>query len=212
MTVTADELLPAASGPFTRALAFAASDELPVQLAEIMDPERTPERFLPFLAAHESVDLWYDDWPVSRKRRMVDEAASLARLKGTRAAAKAFLPFVDTDIRHKVSYPSRSPVGRIAAGITAINFPNFTARYLLKTPMRKPYRGISVGYSAVGKAVARTPDLTPLRRAKEALVVSKAAETAYSVTFAHRIQKTLDDAPDLGAGFVLGSFKNRKRL
>lgn len=212
MTVTADELLPSASGPFTRALAFAASDKLPVPLAEIMDPARTLGRFLPFLAAHESVDLWYDDWSEDRKRRMIAEATRLAKLKGTRAAARAFLSFVDTEIRHKVSYPSRHPVGRIAAGITPIQHPTFTARFLLRTELRRPSRAICVGRSAVSRDAVRTVDFEPLRRAKHALVVSKAPETVYSVTFAHRIRKTLDDNPELDAGYRLGSFRQRIRL
>jgi len=210
---TVPELLPARSTTaFERALGAAMSDVLPIPMRESLDPATAPARFLPFLAAHESVDLWFDDWPEERKRSMIADAVRLAALKGTRAAAAAFLAYVDTAIVHKRSYPSRAPVGRIAAGVTPINHPDFTARFLLKTGLRARKRSVLVGRTAIGRACLRTIDREPLRRARRALVASKAPATAYSATFAHRVPITLDDGLDLDAGLPLGAFQDRTHL
>lgn len=207
-----DELLPGNSGTFERALAATLLDGLPVPLRDLVDPMKTPARFLPFLAAHESVDLWFEDWPEERKRRMIAQALRLGGIKGTRAAAAAFLEFVDTTIVHKRSYPARAPVGRIVAGRTPINHPDFTARFLLKVDLVAPLRARPVGRMSIGRALALTVDREPLRRAKRALVVSKAPATAYSVTFAHRVPITLDAGLDLEAGCELGAFHDRTHL
>ena len=67
---------------------------------------------------------------------------------------------------------------------------------------------------ALGLAHLKPIDTTPLKRAKIALSLSKAADTEYSVNFAHRLPITMDDkdALDLDAGYVLGSYKDRIRL
>lgn len=208
------ELLPANSDVFELALAEAMSDALDVPYADIMDPAKTPAEFLPFLAAHKSVDLWYSDWPEARKRQMVAEAEELASLVGTVAAAPRFLSFVDTIIIHKVGHPARHPVGQIAAGITPVNHQPFVARYLLKTDLVvKPFSS-RVGQSVVGKKrdAVRTIDREPLNRAKKAITLSKIDGTAYSVTFAHRELVTLDDGFDLDTDFRLGKYKDRIRL
>lgn len=209
---TADSLVPEESGLIALALAFAMSDVLPVPIRQIMDPAKMPAAFLPFLAAHRSVDLWFDDWPEARKRQMVTEAVKLAALKGTRAAAGAFLAYVDTEIVDKRSYPSRWPVGQIAAGVTPIYHPDFTARFLLKVALKAPANAIVVGRTAVGRAAVRTVDDEPLRRAMRAITVSKAPETAFTTTFAHRLPMTLDEGINLDAGHELGAYTDRTRL
>jgi len=209
---TAADILPGNAAPFELALAEAMTDTLPVPIREIMDPATTPVPFLPFLAAHESVDLWFGDWSEDRKRLMITQAMQLAALKGTSVAAEAFLDYVDTAIVHKRSYPSKFPVGRIAAGLTPIQHPTFTAHFLLKLALKAPKNAIVVGRTAVGSAAVMDVDREPIRRALHALVVSKAPETAYTATFAHRLPVTLDDGVDLDAGHIMGSFKDRTRL
>jgi P2-related tail formation protein len=211
MTSAAD-LLPSGSSILEHALAEAGADHLPVPVREALDPDEAPANLLPFLAAHESVDLWYSDWPDERKRQMIREAPELATLKGSRAAAARFLPYVDAHIVHKVSHPARDPVGRIAAGITPIQHKDLVARFLLKVPLTAPAHAVCVGRTAVGRAAVRTINREPLRRAMQALVVSKGPYTEYSVTFAHRTTITLDDGIDLDAGQALGAFKDRIRL
>ena len=65
---------------FERAGAAGLSDDRPVPYEEIMDPYRSPERFLPLLAAHHSVDLWYDDWPTARRREMIAQCAGVSTI------------------------------------------------------------------------------------------------------------------------------------
>ncbi|MET0170903.1 MAG: phage tail protein I, partial [Agrobacterium vaccinii] len=114
-------LLPSSSDVFELALASGMSDDLPIPYAEIMDPYRTPVRFLPWLAAHHSVDLWFDDWPDDRKREMIAQCAGvstiypaspLAALKGTLAGLKRYLAFVDAEIVDRIAHPSRFTFGR----------------------------------------------------------------------------------------------------
>jgi len=206
-------LLPDNSEEFELVAAKAMADDLPVTVRQILDPATTPAAFLPFLGAHRSVDLWFEDWPEERKRQMVAEAAELARLVGTRAAAEQFLAYVDSEIIHKVSYPARYPAGRIAAGRrTPIQHKPFVARYLVKVDLQAPSRAIVAGRTAVGRSAVRTINREPLSRTKTALSLSKAPETAYTINFAHRVQRTLDDGLDLSAGAALGAFKNRVRL
>lgn len=211
---TVDSILTGPSGPFVHSLAGAASDALPVDVVAILDPRKTPSRFLPWLAAHEGVRLWFDDWSEERKREIVADWTRLASIIGTKAAAAAFLAYVDTVIVHRRTYPSRFPVGRMAAALTPIQFPTFSARYLLKAKLRTHRRALCQGRSAVGLAAAIGVPREPLIRAKSALVASTAPETAQTVTFAHRTLITLDDGFDLAApgGARLGSFRDRTRL
>jgi phage tail-like protein len=211
MTGAAD-LLPPGSSVLEQALAHAMTDLLPVPIEDVLDPARTPKQFLPFLGAHRSVDLWFDDWSEERKRQMVEHAIDLAQLKGTGVAAERYLAFVDTTIVHKVSHPARYPVGRIAAGITPVQHQPLVARFLLKVPLVAHPRSICVARTAIGHAAVRTFNREPLSRAKLALSVSKAPATAYSVTFAHRVPVTVDDGINLDAGQFLGAFKDRIRL
>jgi P2-related tail formation protein len=197
------------------------SDELPVPYGQLMDPYQTPAQFLPWLAAHYSIDLWYEDWPEARKREIIARSSGrsvvhsgewLAELKGSVAAAPAYLSYVDAQIIHKVSHPARFPVGRIAAGVTPIQHKPFVARWLLKVDLTAPANAVCAARTAVGRAAVRTINREPMRRAKATLSASKAPETAYTVNFAHRVPVTLDDGFDLDAGHVLGSFKDRIRL
>lgn len=211
---TAGDLLPSNSEVFERALAEAISDTLPVPYAEIMNPATAPAKWLPWLAVNESVKLWLEDWPDERKRAMIAGSSALSKLVGTRAAAERFLAYVDTEIIHKVSYPQKFPVGRIAVRLTPVFSPEFVARFLLKVTLHSRKNAVCVTRAAVGKAHIKPIDSTPLQRAKLALVLSKAADTEYSVNFAHRLPITLDDGDglDLDAGHVLGAYKDRIRL
>lgn len=207
-------LLPENSDTYETALAEAADHTLPVPYADILNPELTPTEWLPLLAAHESVDLWFEDWTDERKREMIADSLALSKLIGTRAAAQRFLDYVDTEIIHKVSYPQKFPVGRIAVRLTPVFSPEFVARFLLKVTLYSRKNAVCTTRTAVGKAHVKPIDKTPMERAKLALVLSKASDTEYSVNFAHRLPITLDDIDsiDLDAGYVLGAYKDRIRL
>lgn len=209
------EILPAIGNkqPWEQAIAHGMSDELPVPYDQIMDPDTTPEAFLPILAAHNGVQLWYPDWPVERKRKIIKEWPMLAKLIGTRAAAQAFLDYVDAEIIDKASYPAVPPIGKIALGIHPWRFKPYVARYLVKVTLVAPVNAFCVGRSAVGRSVVRPPSDEPIRRALEALLVSKSPATEYGVMFSWRVPQTLDDVLDLdGEGYVLGSYRDRHRI
>ena len=208
------------TGPSEIAAAFALSERLQIPFEELLDPYRCPPEMLPWLAARYSVDLWFDEWTIERKREVIAQHAGvsvlydgeLAALKTTRVAAARYLELVDAVIIHKRSHPARFPIGRIVVGKTPINHPPFVARFLVKTALVQPIRSICVGRTAIGRAALRPRDRRPLERAQKALTVSKAPHTEYSVNFAHKRQVTLDDGYDIDAGYVLGSYTDRISL
>lgn len=210
---TAAEILYSEAGPFERALAAALSDVLPIPLRDILDPSRAPVPFLPFNAARESVDLWFDDWPEARKRLMVLAARNgLAEMKGTEAALPAFLAFVDAVIVDRVAHPRRFVIGRSALGLQPIGHKPFTTHLLVKVPLRRPAHGFVIGRSAIGRGALRTPDREPLRRLARAIVVSKAPETLISFNTGHRRPVTVEDGAVLDGSTVMGGYIDRKRL
>lgn len=188
------------ASPYERSLAAAMSDDLPIPFRQIMDPMATPEEWLPWLASHRSVDLWYSDWPIERKRQMVAEAIRLAQIKGTRSGLIAFLSYVDAQLVSAVAYPRHFVFGRSAIGIQPIQFPPFLGRYLVKVRLRRHIRSLVLGRSAFGKHALIPVDLDPIERAKLAARVSKAPETQYTATFAHRRRPRFDEM-EFGMGF-----------
>ncbi|WP_242221706.1 phage tail protein I [Shinella zoogloeoides] len=216
------ELLPALStDEWEKASAAGMSDTLPVPFRLLMDPYQTSGDNLPWLAAHHSVDLWFEDWDEDRKREMIAHTAGvstenpderLPELKGTEAAAEAYLAYVDAVVVDKVAYPQRFALGEWAVGDDPFYFPPFVARYLVKVALDEPVDGFCVGHSAVGDSAITGIDRAPIERACTALTVSKAPETAYSADFADRVPITLDDGFDLDAGHFLGKFRNRTKL
>ncbi|WP_262027573.1 phage tail protein I [Microvirga sp. Mcv34] len=207
-----EELLPQNALEFERALAVALTDDLPVPLREIMDPDRTPAAFLPFLAAHKSVDLWFSDWPEERKRRMLREAIRFARMKGTRAGALLALSYVDATLLDAISYPAPMIFGKAVLGRTPIGHPPFLARFLVKVPTVKPPRSFVMGRSAIGTARLKTPSDEPFRRVREAIRAAKAPETEYRLDFAHKRSLQLSDGPALVDAVRLGAYVPRNKL
>jgi phage tail-like protein len=205
-------ILPSNATAFERAVAAGLTDTLPVPIRDILDPAVTPEAFLPFLAAHDSVDLWFSDWSVGRKRAMVEEAVTLARLKGTRAGVIRFLSYVDGTLVDAISYPERFILGRAIIGRTPINHPAFVARYLVKVETFKKPRAFILARSILGRHILKTPDRTKLRRALAAIRVAKALESEVRVDFAHKRQTTLDDGMPLDPGSLLGAWRARSQL
>ncbi|WP_062111140.1 phage tail protein I [Aureimonas sp. AU40] len=207
------EVIYSEAGPFERALAKAFTDRLPIPIRDLLDPALTPEAFLAFLGSSESADLWFGDWPLVRKREMVQAARDgLAALKGTRDGPDAFIRFVGGAILDRISYPTRFVLGRARVGRTPIGHPPFAARYLVKVATTRPPRALVLGRGMLGRATLRTPTREPLRRCLVALAASKGEATEYRVDFSHRRTLRLDDAPSLDGGFRLGQFVDRVRL
>jgi P2-related tail formation protein len=206
------DLLPPNSQAFERSAAEGMSDTLPVPLRQVMDPAATPVPFLPFLAAHRGVDLWYSDWTLSRKRLMVENAVKLSALKGTVAAPAAYLAYVDGEILDKISYPAPFTIGRDFIGRDDIIHRAFVARFLVRVRTYTKGQAMVLGRGTIGRHVLRRADLEPFKRCLKALRISKAMDTQYRVDFAHQRRITLADSVPLDGSFTLGDFVPRTRL
>lgn len=191
MTSAAD-LLPGSAGPYERAAAGATHDVLPIPLAELVDPTRTTAAFLPFVAVHNGVTLWFDDWSLARKRQIAADW-QLPDLIGTRPGLVRYLAYVDAELISAVAHPRRFVAGRSSAGRQPINFPIFTARYLIKVRLRRHRRALVAGRGFAGRTVVKRVDLEPIRRARIAATVSKGPATQYTATCAHRRRPTFDE-------------------
>lgn len=215
-------LLPSSSDRFEHALAAGMSDDLPVPYDEIMDPYRTPERFLPWLAAHHSVDLWFEDWPTERKREMIAQCAGvstvypndppLGEMKGTFKGLERYLDFVDATVRHRVAHPSRFIFGKAILTQTPISHPPFMAKYLIRVGLTAPQGFFQIGRSAFSRRYLRGVDLEPIRRAKLAAAISKTPDTEYTISFAWRRGITFQDNIPIDGSHIFGGFRDRLRL
>jgi P2-related tail formation protein len=197
------------------------SDGLPVPYAQLLDPYRTEARFLPWLGAHHSVDLWFEDWSENRKREMIAQAAGVSvlypaspigELKGMRAGAQRYLDFVDAEIIDVVSHPARFTFGRAVLGRTPINHLPFTAHYLVRVRLQAPAGRFQIGRSSFGRGALRPVDLEPLRRAKRALSIAKVPDTQYSITFAWRRPITIQDGILIDGSHAVAGWMDRRCL
>lgn len=86
-------LLPVNATPLERALeaTLARVDVLPVEIGQLWNPETCPFDLLPYLAWAISVDVWDAAWPEAIQRRVIANAPTVHRAKGTRAAVAAAL-------------------------------------------------------------------------------------------------------------------------
>ncbi|MFL9997369.1 phage tail protein I [Paraburkholderia sediminicola] len=83
-------LLPSNATPLERSIAATCgrSDDIPLPIADLMNPDTIPLALLPWLAWHLGVDTWKDYWPEQVKRARVKAAIPIARKKGTVAAVR----------------------------------------------------------------------------------------------------------------------------
>ncbi|KVC61851.1 phage tail protein I [Burkholderia ubonensis] len=70
------------------AQANACISGIPVEIGTLMDPDKIPLAFLPWLAWHVGVETWKDYWPEQVKRARVKTAIRIARVKGTAEAVR----------------------------------------------------------------------------------------------------------------------------
>jgi P2-related tail formation protein len=199
-------VLPPSPTAWENACAQAMSDDLPVPIAQIVDPTQTPEAFLPWLAAHESVDLWFPDWTDDRKRAVIENAWTDAALKGTRQGAVNFLSYVGGTLVDAIAYPARFVMGQAVLGRTPIDHPPFVARYLVNVATNEPPNCFVLGRAAVGVAAVTTPDPTPINRCLTAMRVARAPETQIRASFASQRQLAIEDAPPLDGSAYLGQW------
>jgi P2-related tail formation protein len=210
-------LLPAETpnsvGIVTRGYTAGMSDILPVPIRETLDADTAPEEFLPFLAHGEGVKLWFDDWPLTRKRLVAKNwLKDYASLIGTRAAMVPFLDLVDAEIVTRVAYPQRFVLGRSALGRQRLQQKHHTAYYLVKVDLEPRANRFVLGRSALGRAALRPCSREPLRRAQIAMVAAKATDTQVTVTFGHRRLATVDDGFTADDEINVSHWINRTKL
>ncbi len=209
---TAADLLPDNARPFEQALAQAMTDTLPVPVAETLNPTTAPVRFLPWLAVHDGVRLWYSDWSEARRRQVIAEAPRAAWLVGTRPGAVTYLAYVDGQLVDAVAYPARFVLGRARIGRTPIGHPPWLARYLVRVRTVRPSHALVAGRTVLGRARLKTPSREPRRRCLAALVAAKSPETEYRVDFGHARELLLADGPALDGSLHLGAYVARRKL
>lgn len=89
MSETKASLLPANSSPLEKALDLGFGqllERVTPPFPQLMDPDRTPAAFLPYLAADRAVNEWSSTAPETEKRLTVKLAWPTARQAGTRQA------------------------------------------------------------------------------------------------------------------------------
>lgn len=214
MTFDSTKLLPSSAGPFERSVlsGFGVDGDLPVPIKQVLDAAQTPQNFLPWLAAHESVDLWFSDWTDDRKREVIANAFTDGWLKGTRAGAIRFLGYVDATLIDVIAYPTPFVFGRAIIGQTPYGLAPFTANYLIRVDTYAPRRCFIMGRAAVSYAPVVTPPTTPWDRALMALRVTDAPETQIRVDFQHKRIIGITDAVPLDGSYVLGQWIERTKL
>lgn len=102
-------LLPQNATDFEKALERLAPftvNRVDVDLIKRMrDPYQTSVSHLPFLAWGRGVDLWRDNWPEWKKRRITAEIYGMKGLKGTFPGINKYLSYVDAEIYDAVIPP-----------------------------------------------------------------------------------------------------------
>lgn len=86
-----EPLLPPNATFLETALAYATNPDLPVTIGDIWNPDRCPEKLLPWLAHALSVDVWEPGWPAYIKREVIRSSVMVHRKKGTRGAVERAL-------------------------------------------------------------------------------------------------------------------------
>jgi len=77
------------------------------RLRRLWDPFRCHIDDLPYLAWALSVDIWDTEWPEAKKRRVVADAVSHHRIKGTKAGMATYLELVDSKLENLIVPPAR---------------------------------------------------------------------------------------------------------
>ncbi len=209
----AADILPRNRSAFEASVVKSAADTLRAPISKITDPLKTPIRFLPWLAAQESVDLWYADWSFTRKRAMIKESGcTLADLKGTRAGAVRFLSYVDASLLDAIAYPDHFVFARTAIRVSPINHPAFLARYLVSVATQTPPRAMVMSRAFVRRARLKTPPRERFNRVLAALRAAKSVDAQIRVSFEHHRPLSITDAPALDGSYALGDFVPHSKL
>lgn len=104
----AKTLLPDEAGEYELAALAATIQVMPIDTSnadKIWDPSTIPSHLLPALANELSVDLWYDDWPETKKRSVVQRSPQLHDLKTSISGYREYLKIVDCTLVDYVAPP-----------------------------------------------------------------------------------------------------------
>lgn len=87
---TVKPLLPIGSTEFEKRAAECLQQAVqnPINFANLINPHKCPEKFLPYLAWAFSVDYWEEHWHENQKRQAIIEAYQVHRRKGTIGAVR----------------------------------------------------------------------------------------------------------------------------
>lgn len=88
-----EALLPPNATRLEKAMANAIAEVLTIDvpIEHLLDPDRCPPEFLPWLAWSLSVDTWDDSWAELTKRAVIRQSVAVHRRKGTIGAVRAAL-------------------------------------------------------------------------------------------------------------------------
>lgn len=177
-------ILPSNSTPFLRSLDAVSRRLLDLDvdvIRRVKDPYRTPMAFLPYLAWERGVDLWYEDWPEWKQRRITAEIYTLKGRKGTLPGANGYLFYVDARIEDFV-IPPQTTVARAQDGARIAAFKSrFAELRVLPFASRGPRSGVAASITGsatatVGRAAAR-PNAAAQHYGRRAVIVDSGVET-----------------------------------
>ena len=191
------------------------SDELPVPIAQLFNVETTTEEFLPYLAFNEGVKIWYDDWPIERKRGVAKNwLKDYASIIGTKAALEPFLALVDAELIDKVTHPTHFVIGvtPIEDGMRVHQEPFLLHALVKASPIADPEH-FTIGVTSVDEPIrVLDVDNEPLERAKAAMRAAKSPETEYTVDFGHKRPPTFADAVPFSEARPFNALIDRERV
>lgn len=90
MIINHAPLLPTGSTPLEKRAAACLQEALrnPMPIADLINPDRCPEKLLPYLAWAFSVDKWDENWTAAVKRLAIKQSFFIHKHKGTISAIR----------------------------------------------------------------------------------------------------------------------------
>lgn len=154
-------LLPANSSPLEKALDLGFGhllERVMPPFPELMDPDRTPAAFLPYLAADRAVSEWSTTAPESEKRLTVKLAWPTARQAGTRQALENAAKGLQLSPEVRAWYERKPPGAPYSFAVRAWTELPYSEtidarldRRLADAKSERDILSISVGLSASGR-------------------------------------------------------------
>lgn len=108
---TVKPLLPIGSTEFEKRAAECLQQAVqnPIDFANLINPHKCPEKFLPYLAWAYSVDYWEQEWPETQKRQAIIDAYQVHRRKGTVGAVRRIVESLGYDFEIREWFVGNRP-------------------------------------------------------------------------------------------------------